>query len=169
MTRLPTGVTPPRRSSLVGRVAFAAPVIGAGIREKSVTSVPNPSVLEGSQLQVDDSVSPSPVAVTISHQQALSASWPEVLRVLVPAGARSLSGDRLKVIIGIADGYTGYTGYTGSRLGLPTNQPTNQPELPGQRGYTGSRLGLPTNQPTNQPELLGKRGSPKRGIDQLHP
>ena len=48
----------------------AATVVGAGLRGRSVTSVSNPSALEGSQPQVDDSVSPTPVAVTISPQQA---------------------------------------------------------------------------------------------------
>ena len=43
----------PRRSSLVGWVAFAeaAPVVGAGLRGKSVTSVPDPSTA-GGQLRV---------------------------------------------------------------------------------------------------------------------
>ena len=50
-------------------------------------SVPNPSALEGSQPQVDDSRFPSPVAVATSPQQAPPASEPEALRVLVPAGA----------------------------------------------------------------------------------
>ena len=90
MTRLPTGETHhvgPVSSG--GRVAFAeaATVIGAGLRGTSVTSVPNPSALEGSQTQVDDSVSPSPVAVAISPQQAPPASRPEAMRVLVSAGA----------------------------------------------------------------------------------
>ena len=79
----------PRQSSLVGRVAVAeaAAVVGAVLQGRSTTPVPNPSALEGSQAQVDDSVSPSPVAVTISPQQAPLASGPEAPRVLVPAGA----------------------------------------------------------------------------------
>ena len=65
----------------------AAPVVGAGLRGKSITSVPDPSALEGSESQVDDSVSSSPVAVTIYLQQAPLASGTEALRVLVPSGA----------------------------------------------------------------------------------
>ena len=68
MTRLPT----PRQYSLVWRVAVAvaATVVGAVLRGRSATSAPIPSALEGSQPQVDDSVFPSPVAVTTSPLQA---------------------------------------------------------------------------------------------------
>ena len=59
----------PHRSSLVGQVAEAAAVIDAVLRGRSITSVPMPSTLEGSQLRVDDSVSPSPAAVTVSLHQ----------------------------------------------------------------------------------------------------
>ena len=64
-----------------------ATVVGAGLRGRSIASVPNPSALESSQPQVDDSVSPSPVAVTIYPQQAPPASGPKALRVLVPTEA----------------------------------------------------------------------------------
>ena len=77
----------PCRSSLVERVAVAATVICAVLRGRSAISVPNPSALEGSQPQVDDSRFPLPVAVATSPKQAPPASEPEAPRVLVPAGA----------------------------------------------------------------------------------
>ena len=78
----------PHRSS-VGRVAVAeaAAVVDAVLQGRSITSVKMLSALEGSQPQVDDSVSPSPVAITIFPHQAPPASEPEAPRVLVPTGA----------------------------------------------------------------------------------
>ena len=73
----------PHRSSLIGQVA----VVDAVIRGRSIASVPMPSALEGSQLRVDDSVSPSPAAVTVSLHQVPPASEPEAPWLLVPAGA----------------------------------------------------------------------------------
>ena len=85
----------PCRSSFVGRVAVAeaAAVVGAVHRGRSVASVPTPSALEGSQLRVADSVSPSPAAVTVFlHQVVPPASVPEAPRSLVPAGASPPTG-----------------------------------------------------------------------------
>ena len=56
-------------------------------RGKSVTSVPVPSALEGLQLWVVDSVSPSPAAVTVFLHQAPPALEPDAPRSKLPAGA----------------------------------------------------------------------------------
>ena len=70
----------PRHSSLVGwvAVAVAVAVVGAVQRGTSPSSVLIMSVLEDSQPEVDNSVFPSPVAVTTFPLQAPPASGPEI-------------------------------------------------------------------------------------------
>ena len=74
-----------RRSSLAGRVAVAAAatVVGAVPRGMSASSVLIMSVLEDSQPEVDDSVFPSPVAVTTFPLRAPPAAGPAIPRLSV--------------------------------------------------------------------------------------